>query len=391
LASLTDIESKGLRAQDVTGFLSSLDKSKIDPKKLLETYDRFASSGLTIETLDQVLRYRQELDRLGVTLKGLETVCRVSKQYGGYEGILKAIEGYGQLTSIQSTVTKLERFKDQLTENIADLKNTVDSLEDRRKKINDALTLYQTLQGQGFNMEVLKALNTTTERYGGMRNLLAAVNEYPNLVAVQKKTSDLETRRRDLKSEITKLENDHAQFKRVLTVCKSLLEEYGFTVSAIETLHRLCMSHGDALSVLEAVGKYRQLVDIQSEIETVRDRKMQLETEVKQLEVQSEKIQQVETRISDSLRTVGQIDEKIRRTRGLSIFLDLIERPAEVKEPMTDIMGAALVQVKALGTYLELHKDEAASWGIIRSELTDLSKLVTECLRSELRKARSGS
>lgn len=108
-------------------------------------------------------------------------------------------------------------------------------------------------------------------------------------------------------------------------------------------------------------------------------------------EAYSDTLTVIEERLPTTLRALGQIDERIRRAKDLSIALDLIERPAEVKEPTSKVMASAPAHVIGLETYIEVNKDRIADWYLLKSDLSDLHNRLTEIARVERGRTQAGS
>jgi predicted nucleic acid-binding Zn-ribbon protein len=450
LSATRRLEEKGLSLDTVSSFLGDVERSKGDLTELLKTYGELRSSGLTIEQLGKILSYNVELETLGVTLEGLTAISQASKQHGRLDDVLKAIVTYGKLRSIEDSLTKLEGDKAEQEGAVIALTNDVKSLEDRKRKIEHALSLYDSLEGEGFGFDVLKGLKAVSDKYGGAGELLGAVNAYSNLAELQKEISKLQAEKTRVEAKLKGIEADHAHLQHVIQICETLLYKYGFSASAIETLHNVSRRYGGAFHVLEAIGKYNQLVAIESEIQKLSVKRAELESGVMELEKQAQSIRGliselersaasalgflsakltegaarlgeaftnaiagisssfknsqeslskaysdtltvIEERLPTTLRTLGQIDEKIRRAKDLSITLDLIERPAEVKEPTGKVMASALAHVIGLETYIEVNKDKIADWYSLKSDVSDLRDRLTGIVRVELGRTQAGS
>jgi hypothetical protein len=449
LSVVSDIEAKGVKLDRFLGFLDDIERSKTDLKDLLGAYDKFRRSKLTVELLNETLSFLKELKALGVTMEDLKAIPQAAKQYGDADGVLKAIAKYGELKSFEASIAQLEQDKANRQKTVDDLVKTVESLKDQEKKIKDNLNLCRGFEAEGLTLNLLKELKLTFDRYGGIMEFLESIKAYSNLVELQNETSKLETKKIDIETKIKNVEADHAHLKHVIETCDTLLYTYGFNVSAIETLHKVSKTYGGAINVLEAVGKYAQLTDIENEVNKATVAKNKLDASVKELEKQAESMRGVakelqrsgtkmlsslstkmtevinhleesftkamtdtsssfkssqenlaktysdtltviEQKLPETLHTLGQIDEKIRRSKDLAVILDLVEKPAEVKEQTSKVMASALAYVTGLQAYVNLNKEEISNY-TLGDALNKVHDQLIEIVRIELGKTKTGS
>ena len=450
LSAVKLLNTKGVSLERILNFLSDIETAKVILKDLIATHDEVRRSKLTVELINEALSFKKDLKTLGVTTENLNAILQTSKQYGNPDAVLKAITEYGTLKSIESSIAQLEKDKASLRGSVNELTGTLQSLKNQEKQIKDNLTLYRSFEAEGLDLDLLKKLRPIFDKYGGIKEFLNAINAYSKLVELQNEISRLETKKTDLEATLKRIEADHAHLKHVIITCDTLLYKYGFSVQAIETLHKVSRTYGGALPVLEAIGKYKQLKDIENEVDKASATKNELDSNVKELEKQTQSMRGVvnelqksvtrmlnslstrmieainqleaaftkattdtsssfksaqenltkayidtltviEQKLPATLRTLGQIDEKINRSKDLAILLDLMEKPAEIKDQTSKVMTYALAFVTALQTYATLNKERISNEVMLRDPLDRLRIQLTESVRIELGKTQAGS
>jgi hypothetical protein len=59
---------------------------------------------LTIAQLSESLKYKTELERLGITIEDLKEVIEKSKRYGSISKVIQALDDFPTLQSIQQQI-----------------------------------------------------------------------------------------------------------------------------------------------------------------------------------------------------------------------------------------------------------------------------------------------
>ena len=161
-----DLDVRGLGLEDVLSFLEEVKKSKVELRELLQTYKTLKSSGLSITQLSEALLYKSKLESLGLTIEGLKEVYRVSEVFGGFNGLIKAVNTYGTLQVMEAEFKKLSLEKEELEKIVNELKEEVKKLSEEKTYAEEVLKLYEELKSLGFDKEVLKELKNISSRYG---------------------------------------------------------------------------------------------------------------------------------------------------------------------------------------------------------------------------------
>jgi len=125
-------------------------------RDLVQTYKALKDSGLSAAQLAEALSYKSRLEEAGFTIEGLKEIYTASKAYGGYSGLIKAMNVYGSLESIEAEVKKMISERGELEKQVNELKEMVEKLGEEKARIEGFLKLYDDLKTLGFDEEVLR-------------------------------------------------------------------------------------------------------------------------------------------------------------------------------------------------------------------------------------------
>ncbi|MEM3506763.1 MAG: hypothetical protein QXT31_03820 [Candidatus Bathyarchaeia archaeon] len=179
------IETKHLTIDRILEFISQVEEAKVVMKDLVEAYQNLKKVGLTIEHVSLLLSYKSSLDSFGITIDMLERFCKVTEKYGSSGEVLKALESYGNLFSLNNELSKLKSEKLRLETEINDLRESASRLQEERDKVQEELKLYNELKKEGFALDVLKNLKDLSSKYGGVKQVLTAMGKYAELKEIE--------------------------------------------------------------------------------------------------------------------------------------------------------------------------------------------------------------
>ncbi len=297
-----DSDAKGVSLEDISSLLEEVKRSKVSVKDLLQIYGGLKDSGLSIIQLSQWLSYRSELEDAGFTLDGLKKVYEASKNYGSYIEVLEAINTYGSHKTIEAEVKRVTSEKEKLEKQVNEMNSVVKELEEKRAPLEEALRLYEELKNLGFDEEALKQLETSSEKYGGVKRVLEAVNTYTSLAELKSKVEEHEKKRVNVESELKTVQADHAHLQTVIAMCDTLLYKYRFSVPAMKEIYEMAKKYGEPIEVIKAIGRYGELKAIETELEKLSSKRGELESRVKELNKQLEGLRALSEEVKNTAR-----------------------------------------------------------------------------------------
>lgn len=278
-----DLDAEDVSLEDLSSLIGEAKRSKVSVKNLLQMHGGLNASGLTLLQIGEILSYKSYLDDAGFTLDDLKKVSQASKTYGGYSKVLEAISTYGSLKAIEAEVKRVGSEKEELETRVGGLKTEVRDLEEKRRLLESALNVYEDLKNLGFDEAALKALKKSSDRYGGVKEVLESVTNFTNLGELESKVREIEKKRLDVESELKRVHAEHAHLQTIIGMCDTLLYKYKFSVSAINEIYEMAKKYGEPFEALKALGRFGDLEALEKEVEKASTKKVELESRVKEL------------------------------------------------------------------------------------------------------------
>jgi DNA repair exonuclease SbcCD ATPase subunit len=274
-------------AIDLLQELVDEDLTLYEVKGYMSLRKRFEAEGFSFEELPNLL---ERLDELGVSVDGLKTIVESAERYGRYEEVLKAIEAYSSLQSLNKEVEKQSDVKSRVNQEIEKMRADMESLKEQRNPIIQDLELYRRLENRGFNYDRLGKMQDASEAFSSFEEVLDAINTYKSLEELKTELSTLQDDRKKVDTEVKNLEAKLAHLESLNRLCKTLLYEYGFGVQAVENLYKVAKQFGSPFEVLRALSEYGELETLRQEVERFKARKRELETIIGELKSQIQEL-----------------------------------------------------------------------------------------------------
>lgn len=415
---MSRLEPMKLGIEDVARFVDEIQRTKVDLKWVLDVYQQSSSSGLSIAQMATFLHYRSELETVGITPASLTTIYEISKQYGGYEKVFEAMKSYANLESLRNQIANLQNSKAVLETSVKKLTDDAEQLKRDMMKMEHVIDTYNRLLLKGFDEKTLDELKRSSEKYGGHKAVLEAINEYAGLTGLQQKISSLRLEESKVEAELKKVEADKAHLLTVIEMSETLLYKQKFSPSAIADICELAKKYGEPLAVMKAINVYGEMKAIDAEAKRLTTTRDELKNRVSELDIRLqnlrgtaddiqksiastleslslkvnelpkamassfvEGIQTIRTKALEAGEALGTIREDVKKLKSLEIIVDLIERPAEVRIEFNRVNDLSLGFVTGLQTYVEVNKEKIRDSHTLEQSIRSLRELLTERAR----------
>ncbi|RLI84609.1 hypothetical protein DRP07_00530 [Archaeoglobales archaeon] len=281
------LEELGISFEEFTNLLEELRRKNIELRDLIHV-QRMLEDGLTSEEIESAVSCKSELQKLGINVDHVKRIVEVSKFYGGLNEFLEAVEKFKELKSIRSELEKLEVLKRSLNSRIRELREEISNLEERRSKIKYALNLFGELKKRGFDERALEVLRKAAEKYGGVKEVLTAVNTFGKVKEIERKIFEAEKIKSEVEAELKLLKADYVHLQTVVKLCDELLYKHGFTIQAITDVYEIAKRYGNPIEVIKTIEKYGSIRELDEEIKKLEVRRKELEARISELEEQTQ-------------------------------------------------------------------------------------------------------
>ena len=331
IKSEIDLAEGNVTLQDVLNIVEKVKKSNIsDISEVIKLFNRLKTesklSPLLFSQLSDLLNYKSELETNGIGIEHLKQILQMCKSYTSITkitpenakgedeetniiqsqkaqgnkmitNILESVNTYGSIINLKNDVKNLELQKDQLYKKINLLNIEIKQIEDKKLEIGTPLKDYEDLCkaviGFGNGIEFFNKLKDFCNLHGinNITELLEVLSIYGNLLDIKKEIKDLENKRKEAETNTREAESKYAHLMTVIGMCKKLLFDFKFSVSAIQDIYNLAQRYNEPFKVLQAISMYQNLQQIEEQTNDVARSKRELESQVKELNEQLSDIQ----------------------------------------------------------------------------------------------------
>jgi hypothetical protein len=324
IKSEIDLAEGNVTLQDVLNLVEKVKKSNIgDISEVIKLFNRLKTesklSPLLFSQLSDLLNYKSELETNGIGIEHLKQILQMCKSYTSITKIapentkgedqenmiqsqkaqgnlttkiLESVNAYGSIINLKNDVRNLELQKDQLHKKINLSNIEIKQIEDKKLQIGTPLKDYEDLCkaviGFGNGIEFVNKLKDFCNAHGiyNITELLEVVSIYGNLLDIKKEIKDLENKRKEAETNTLEAESKYAHLMTVIGMCKKLLFDFKFSVSAIQDIYNLAQRYNEPFKVLQAISMYQNLQQMEEETNNLAHSKRELESQVKELNEQ---------------------------------------------------------------------------------------------------------
>ncbi|MBV9177220.1 MAG: hypothetical protein JO297_09290 [Nitrososphaeraceae archaeon] len=377
--------------KDLLYLVEWIKKSNIrDISEVVELFNRLKSesrlSSLLFSQLSDLLYYKSELETKGITLEHLKQILQLCKSYISFnsttntkveqeeehykgnaqseantlqsekneenkmtEKILQSVNTYGSIINLKSDLKNLELQKDKLDKKINLLSEEIKQIEGKKLQIGTPLKAYEDLSkvitGFGNGIDFYNKLQhfCNTHNVHSTTDLLELVDTYGNLIDIKKEIKELDDKRKEAETNTREAESKYAHLMTVIGMCKKLLFDFKFSVSAIQDIYKIAETYKEPFKVLQAISLYHDSEDIEEEIASLESAKEELESQVKEL--------------------TGQLSDLTGKIKAIKISIDgiLTSASSEISNTFNNSMTAI---TNTYQQQIDIIKKESQEYGI---------------------------
>lgn len=371
-----DLKSHGVNLDNVIDLLLAADSSSLEIADLIQQYELFGESGLSPKNVSEALSLKEELERRGLGLDSLAPLVELAKNQGEPRRIIQALSKYASLNELSEQVDSASGELESLNQQIDEKCQQMEEVETKLTKLKMPIEAYEKAIDLGFTEHELAKLSGLTQKYGGVKEVLKAIEAYASLFDILNKNTKAKAELSEVKANISKLETQYAHLKTAITMCQTLIQQYKFGIDAISTIFSIAKKYGEPLDVLKAIEAYGKLQVVQHELGEFEGKVNQCKELLGQLQGEyQETLDRLESLNATALRVgaeVGKVEGELAASRQWQEVMNLIKDP--VTADYAQHGPVALVIAVALHKWLSANEEKFKSYHTVKSGLQNLIK-----------------
>lgn len=371
-----DLKSRGVNLDNVIDLLLAVDSSSLEMADLINQYKLFGESGLSPKNVSEALSLKDGLEKKGLGLDSLVPLVELAKKHGEPPQIIEALSKYTSLSELKEQVASARGELEGLNQQIEEKCQQVGEAETKLTQLKEPIEAYEQAVKWGFTEHELTKLSGLTQKYGGVKKVISAVEAYASYSDILNESSKAKANLSEIKANISKLEAQYAHLKTATTMCHSLIEQYKFGLDAISTIFSVAKRYGEPLDVLKSVEVYGKLQVLQHELGEFEGKITQCKELLSQLQGKYQetldKLDLLNTRALEVGAEVGKVEGELAASRQWRALMNLIKDPA-VADYAT-YGSTALVLTVALLKWVSSNEGNFKSTYDIKSGLQGLIK-----------------
>jgi len=352
-----DLRAKGVSIEDVSSMLVESMNEGVSIKDLSLTHKDMTEHDLSSAELKETLSYRKEIESRGGTREILKGILESAERYGDCPKVLDGINEYGSIQQIRSNIDDLNLEQQKKERQIKGLEENIGKLEEKKSFAEGTIKLYKSIRSKGYTEENLKALTESSEKYGGVDEVLDVVNSCIDASKFKVEIEDLKRKKADEESELKRVKAEHAHFQAIINICDLLLNKLKFSVPAIEQIYKTAKLHGNPLEVIKAIGNYGDKKAIERKIEDLSATERDLKARIKELKSQ----------LSELRGTLDEMNSSVR-----NLFLPFAE---EIKNSIVTLQQKFAESIDAISRKQEEYGERYAELTAATARLEEELKL----------------
>jgi len=180
----TEVESRNQELDAASQKLEEVQNKTAAAEKALATYER--------------------LEAIGFDEKVLGELTGAAEKYGTPRKVLRAINGFANLSNIKAT-------DDELRTKVKQKRQMVKSLEEEHLHLKEPIEMCKRLLKHKFGLRALSLINATAWRYGEPPEVMKAIEAYGQLKEINKEINQAETQLAEMEAKVQVLNKIYAE------------------------------------------------------------------------------------------------------------------------------------------------------------------------------------
>ena len=199
---------------------------------LILLFGHWKEENLNIDELIDAHTNMIELRQLGYS-ESIFTDLKLAAKGFDPQSLLRAINSYKNLQAIEAELKKRSVEMQGEEKRLQGLKDETSKLETRKVQIKGYLDKHAKLTSQGFTEQTLDLLLNVARNYGGVENVVKALNVYQDLQQLLSKVASLKQECQDSESRLKMLNSEYADLKTVIAMCDFLFNKSKMSIPFI--------------------------------------------------------------------------------------------------------------------------------------------------------------
>lgn len=189
------------------------------------------------------------------------------------------------LKGVNEEVGKLRKLVEGLRSERVSLEKGIGSLKAERDEIKGELQAVARLRNLGYDLDTLVSLATSSEKYGGVKEVLTAIAEYGRIRDLQSEAetvdAELEEKKNELQSVVKEVEE-----KRVMLDACSRIAKMGFDEGSLKTVADMTKKYGGIKRFLERMDAYKSVAEMEVRLSDLQSEEKDVRTRIDKLNVE---------------------------------------------------------------------------------------------------------
>lgn len=330
----TKLAHSHVSVDDVVLVMDAAHAASTDVRQLVELLKKLNEHGLSPKKAAEALTLKETLNKQGLSMESLPKLAQVAQEFGGIEGALNAVAGYGSLKQLEEKTKAAEERLSTANEQFAAAEKKLAETRSTVVKERKPLEALSKARSLGFGEAELTQLNKASERVGGPKAVFKVFDDCAALIELGRRKEKAMQDVAGAQAMIRKLAADYSHLKEAVELCSSLIRDYGFGLDAIATVHFVAQRYGSPTVVLKALETY-------GNVQSLHDREQQLEKMVQEKERSLEKLKDEEWQATDMIKALhnryeaisadaAQLEKKVEASVGLSKVKTFLSSPSSL-------------------------------------------------------------